>query len=97
MKKIGVLVTILVMISTVWVAAHTISERTRLEEEWESTREVITVIVQYGDTLDGFGYEYKPTWMDVREYREQVKELNNMTLSTLYAGQTLMLYVEGEK
>ena len=95
MKKISIFVTIIVMISTVWVAAHTIRENKTLRAEWETTREVITVTVQYGDTLDGFGYKYKPSWMDVRDYREQVKDLNRMTSSTLYEGQTLKLYVQG--
>lgn len=95
MKKIITFAIIITMISTVWAAAHTISEDKALHNEWENTREVITVRVQYGDTLDGFGYEYKPEWMDVREYREQVKDLNDMTSSMLYAGQTIKLYVEG--
>ena len=84
------------LISTVWAGAHTLNERAELEANWESTREVITVRVCSGDTLDGFGYEYKPSWMDVREYREQIKDLNDMSTSTLYANTTIKLYVQGE-
>lgn len=60
---------------------------------WAQTRDVVTVTVSSGDTLDGFGYKYKPEWMDVREYREYIKELNGMESSTLYVGQQLKLYV----
>lgn len=60
--------------------------------EWESNRKVITVYVGDGDTLDEFGYKYKPEWMDVREYREEIKELNGMQTSTVYAGQELKVY-----
>lgn len=63
-------------------------------QEWKNNRTVITVTVTCGDTLDKLGYKYKPSWMDVREYREQVKELNNMKTSGLRAGQCLDLYVE---
>lgn len=97
MKKILILAIIVITLSTVWAGAHTIKERKELENEWEATRVVIAVKVQYGDTLDGFGYEYKPSWMDVREYREQVKELNGTRSSMLYAGQTIKLYVQGDE
>ena len=95
MKKIMSFVIIILAITTVYVGAHTIREDQRLHKEWENTREVIIVTVSYGDTLDGFGYKYKPSWMDVREYREQVKDLNRMTSSTLYANTTIKLYVQG--
>ena len=61
--------------------------------EWLNTRAVKTVMVHSGDTLDGFGYQYKPDWMDVRQYRRAVMTLNNMDSATIYSGQSLKVYV----
>lgn len=63
--------------------------------EWEATREIITVPVHTGDSIDGYWAEYAPSWMDRADYREDIKELNNMDSCYLYAGQMLKIYVEG--
>lgn len=63
--------------------------------EWKENCTIITVIVEKGNTLDGFGYKYKPEWMDVREYRYHILELNDMPSAMLYEGQTLQLYIQG--
>lgn len=63
--------------------------------EWYEDRHIADITVTSGDTLDAFGYQYKPEWMDVREYREYILDLNNLTSSDLYVGQTLKLYVVG--
>lgn len=63
--------------------------------DWEQTREIKTVYVQRGDSVDGYWAEYAPEWMDRSDYREEIKELNNMDSCYLYAGQTLKIYVEG--
>lgn len=63
--------------------------------EWKADRHIIEVTVSAYDTLDDFGYQYKPEWMDIREYRDYIAELNNLTSSDLYIGQTLKLYVVG--
>lgn len=68
-----------------------ISDGNRLAT-WQNSCEVITITVESGDTLDEFGYKYKPDWMDVREYREYIKELNGIESSTLYVGQELKIY-----
>lgn len=73
-------------------AVGVIAEANDQRTEWESTREVITIYVEGGDTLDELGYQYKPSWMDIREYREEIKELNGMQSSDLYMGQKLKLY-----
>lgn len=62
---------------------------------WESTREVITVHVQPGEGIDHYWAEHAPSWMDREIYREAIKELNNMESSSLRAGQTLKIYIEG--
>ena len=90
MKKILTVILALLCITLVGVKAYSDNGK---QTEWENTRTVMTVIVDKGDTLDDFGYQYKPDWMDVREYRQKVMELNNMNSAMLYDGQSLKLYV----
>ena len=61
--------------------------------EWESTRKVETIIIDKGDTLNEIGYQYKPEWLDVREYTHAIKELNNMENSDIKEGQELKVYI----
>ena len=68
------------------------AQKAQQRNEWEENREVITIHVFSGDTLDGIGYDYKPEWMDVREYREIIRELNDLDSCMLYAGQELKIY-----
>lgn len=86
--------TVLLICLTIVIAIATFSlvSNGNKYAEWKNTCDIITVTVSSGDTLDEFGYKYKPEWMDVREYRELVKELNGMENSTLYVGQQLKLY-----
>lgn len=63
--------------------------------EWEATREVITVPVHAGDSVDGYWAEYAPSWMDRADYRREFKELNNCDSCYLYAGQFVKIYVQG--
>lgn len=68
------------------------AQKAEQRSEWEETREVITIHICSGDTLDEIGYEFKPEWMDIREYRESIKELNNLDSCMLYVGQELKIY-----
>lgn len=36
--------------------------------EWNETKTVFIVTVKDGDTLYNYGYQYKPDWMDIRDY-----------------------------
>lgn len=90
MKKMFTALLVLLCVTLVGVKAYSDNGK---QTEWENTRTVTTVIVDKGDTLDDFGYQYKPDWMDVREYRQKVMALNNMSSAMLYSGQSLKLYV----
>lgn len=61
-------------------------------DSWYENREVIEHRVRSGDTLDGLGYEHKPHWMDIREWRYEVCKLNDMKDSDIYAGQIIRIY-----
>lgn len=63
--------------------------------EWKDSRHITEVEVSAYDTLDEFGYQYKPEWMDIREYRQYILDLNGIISSDLYIGQHLKLYVVG--
>lgn len=81
------------LVAIVAFATHSLVSNGNRYVTWVNARDIITVTVESGDTLDEFGYKYKPEWMDVREYRELVKELNGMENSSLYVGQELKLYI----
>jgi hypothetical protein len=87
-----ILVIVLVAIA-IFIAISSVNAR---QAEWENNREIITVVVCHGDTLYNFAQEYKPSWMDAREYIYAVEELNNLDGGSIYAGQTIMLYTMGE-
>ena len=64
-------------------------------KEWEQTREVKHIHVESGDSLDEYWAEYAPSWMNRYDYREAIKELNDMDSCALYAGDIIKVYVEG--
>lgn len=70
-----------------------IYENITKQNQWEATRVTHVVCVDRGETLDEIGYRFKPEWMDVREYRHHIMELNGMENSNLYEGQELKVYV----
>jgi hypothetical protein len=87
------LITVIIVCSIILLGCR-VNHSNKLKSEWEQSREVITIAIRSGDTLDEIGYKYKPSWMDVREYREAIRSLNNMPTSDLYVGSTLDIYVE---
>ena len=66
-------------------------------QQWIENRDIIVVTVPSGAGIDQYGYKYKPEWMHIQEYRDQIKELNGMKDCSIYAGQQLKLYKEGNK
>lgn len=85
-----VIVPIIIVMTLCGFKIH--NDNTRLDE-WKNTAVVYSISVQPGDTLDEIGYEYKPSWMDIREYRWYLQELNNLETSMVYIGQELKIYV----
>lgn len=85
-----VIVSIVIFITLCGFKIH--NDNTRLDE-WKNTAVVQTISVQHGDTLDEIGYEYKPSWMDIREYRWYIQQLNDLDSSMLHIGQDLKVYV----
>ena len=92
MRKLFTAILVLLMVAVVGVKAYSDNNK---QTEWESTRSIIIVSVPQGVGIDHFGSMYKPSWMDIREYRYQVMELNEMDNAMLYEGQQLKIYVTG--
>jgi hypothetical protein len=87
----------LALMTVVMCGSKIHNDKARLEE-WKNTAVVYTISVQPGDTLDEIGYEYKPSWMDVREYRYYVQKLNDLKNgSMIYIGQKLDIYVQASQ
>lgn len=94
MKKALTVIVLAVIIAVNVLAATVIASDFRQQEEWEDTRQVVTICVQYGDTLYGYWIEYAPNWMGYEQYIHEIQELNDMESCSIYAGQTIQVYVE---
>lgn len=81
------------MVVAIFAIGYRVGADNMRQSQWEEKREVVTVAVCYGDTLDGICYEYKPSWMSIDEYRSEIKVLNHMSDSAIYANTTIKLYV----
>lgn len=93
-SKIYLKIMILLLLLTIGCVTINIVKDIRNWNEWNENKVVFIVVVQQDDTLYDYGYQYKPDWMGVRDYCEEVKELNNMSSSTICAYQNLKLYKE---
>lgn len=93
-SKIYLKIMILLLLLTIGCVIINIGKDIYRWHEWNENKIVFTMVVQEGDTLFDYGYQYKPDWMDIRDYCEEVKELNNTSSSTICAYQNLKLYKE---
>ena len=55
--------------------------------------EIIDYTITLGETLWNIAGEYTPNSKDVRETIYEIKKLNNMTDSNIYAGQTIKIKI----
>ena len=60
----------------------------RIEKEEAQTQDYI---ISSGETLWSIAQKYKNPEEDTRQYVYEIKKLNNMTNSTIYAGQTIKI------
>lgn len=92
MKKFAV---VLVLVVCIVAFGGIVANSYAQKSAWEQNREVTTILVAPNDTLYDIAEEYKPSWMDTREYVYEIKVLNGMTTSDIYVGDTIDIYVEG--
>ena len=64
------------------------------QSDWEQNRDIAEIYINEGDTLWGIAQQYKPNFMDIREYIHEIQKLNN--LDNLYAGDVIQIYTWGE-
>lgn len=92
MKIIAILALLALVIGCVVGVNNMLEAEKARYNEWVETREVITIIIEKGDTIDGYYAEYAPEWMDRYEWREEIRDLNNLKSCAIYAGETIKLY-----
>lgn len=97
MRKLLTFTTCIVVLIAIICAITTGVQARTLQEEWEESREIITIVIERGDSIDGYWAEYAPDWMDRYEYRKEIMELNNLDSCMIYAGDIIKLYIEGDK
>lgn len=56
-----------------------------------SEAEIIDYTINKGETLWNIAKEYTPDNKDIRQTIHEIKQLNNMTDSTIYPGQTIKI------
>ncbi len=88
MKKIYIITGLIICLAISFKMHESHTQQT----EWLENRQVIAVTVPAGVGIDYYGSYYAPDWMDLREYRDQIMQLNNMDSTMLYAGQILYIY-----
>lgn len=69
--------------------------RHNVKAEWYNTRKTIIFVVNEGDTMRDIAAKYRPSWMTINEYMNDIKQLNDMTTYNLCVGDRLKVYVMG--
>ena len=96
LKKDSQIFLTIALAASVFIAGaivHDVARDIHQYHTWKAERQIIEITVSPGDTLYAYAGKYKPTWMDPRDYCESVKELNNMSTSTLQAFQNIKIYI----
>lgn len=93
-KNIIIALLCIITIISIITSIHTIRANNRMIR-WYEQREVTTVRVQPYDGMDKYWAAYAPTWMTREEYRAQIRELNDKSSDTLYAGEVIKIYIIG--
>lgn len=63
------------------------------EISWCINRDIVEYRGKSGDTLIGIGNRNKPIWMSIDEWCKEVRALNGMHNSDIYAGEIIKIYV----
>ncbi|MNI43749.1 Cell division suppressor protein YneA [compost metagenome] len=83
--KIAALVLFLTVTTTGMVTAFASNGHDKEHASYE------TVIVMPGDTLWEIAVNHKPNGKDTRDYIDEIKRINGMTVSSIRAGDTLLV------
>jgi hypothetical protein len=84
-----IVVAVVLILAILVVLMCTLGTSTFDREEWKE----IEYCVCYGDTLWNIGEFCCPNTVDIRDWINEVKALNNMRSSTLKEGQVIRIYV----
>ena len=92
LKKMLAVTVAFVTVITLIACVSAIRSNASARDTWCETRVVTTITVKPNKTLWSIAEEYKPSWMDTREYIHEIKTLNDMDTSFIDVGQTLQVY-----
>lgn len=92
LKKIIAVALALATVIVLVFCISNIHEKKVIRDQWYDARFTTTITVKPNKTLWSIAEEYKPSWMDTREYIHEIKALNNMTTSSIDIGQLLVIY-----
>lgn len=92
LKKVIAAVIALATVVTIIACIKSVTNYKEMSEQWYNARTTTTITIAPNKTLWSIAEQYKPSWMDTREYIHEVKTLNNMDTSFLDVGQTLEIY-----
>lgn len=92
-KKIGCVVALVCVLIGIAMIGTSMHHKHELYDEWANTRQVEKFVVYPGDTLWSIAEDYKPDWMDTREYLSELKVLNKLS-DYLYDYDELLIYTD---
>ena len=95
-RHITAILATIIVVSSIFAIGFKTNENRQRENDWINNRRVETIAVGYGDTLYDISCEYKPSWLDWREYCYEIKQLNDLDTSTIHPNDTLLVYTYEE-
>jgi LysM repeat protein len=84
---------VIAVVITSLVVLYSVVQDHAIHNEWVESRTIETIRVAPNETMWQIAEEYKPSWMDTREYIYEVKELNNLSDTYLYVGDEIQIYI----
>lgn len=83
---------ILAIATSLLIVGYNIGYNKAREDEWQNNKQVVSYVVDSGDTLWTIAEQYKPAWLDTREYIYEIEQLNDGLSTYLQIGDEILIY-----